>query len=52
MLTRLTKEQSAMWLPTAAPAACCVSGYSFGHLAGRPSRTQIVRKLGNPEDRA
>src|SRR5258705_9177311 len=33
MLTRLTKEQSAMWLPMAATAVCLVSGYSFGHLA-------------------
>jgi len=50
MLHRLTKEQTASWLPMAAVPACLVSGYSFGHKAGRLSFTQITRKLGNPED--
>ena len=50
MLTRSTKEQIATWLPVAAAADCLVSGYSFGHKAGRPSSAQITRKLGNPED--
>lgn len=50
MMTRMNKEQSATSLPLAASAACFIGGYSVGHLAGRPSRTQIARKLGNPED--